>query len=650
MSDNDPKREQNLAQFRVKINGSPASADLMEDIIEVVVDQQLHLPAMFEIHIYLKPHDMKWLDGATIDVGKEVAVLVGYQGSEETLITGMISSVEPDFDEKMSRLVVRGYDKSFKLHRGTKTRTFLQQSDSDIVSKMAGEAGLSPKVDSTTVQYEYLIQHAQSNYEFLLNRARRIGFEVFVDKNNLVFRKPKPNGAAVALEWGKTLMRFSPRLSVGEQLDSVEVRGWDVQGKAAIVGQASSGNGSPKIGESKTGKALATQTWGAATQLIADRPIIDSSEATNLAQATLDDVTAGFVQATGECAGNPKVIAGSQVEIKGVGTKFGGTYYLTAVRHTITTKDGHVTAFTACSRTPSAISTILVQPEERKVVPTPVIGIVTNNNDPEKLARVKVKFPWLNDSEESWWCRLATPMAGAERGYLTIPEVNDEVLVVFEHGDPTRGFVIGALWNGQDKPPAGTKELVGSDGKVNQRIWRSRTGHLMIFDDSEGEEAIRIIDKTEKNYITIWSKDNKLEVTIEGDIEVTSKTGMLTMTAEKDITIESKTGKIAMTAQTDVLSDAKTGKMSMTAQADVLAQSKTGKLDMKCVNAELNATANAKMHANANFDIDAGAAATLKANASAEVNGAATAKLTGGIVNVQGQGVTNISGPLVKIN
>lgn len=625
MVETDPQRKQTLAQFRVLVNGSVMSKEMLADVIGIVVDQRLHMPAMFEIHLHLDPFEMKWIDGDAIGVGKEVEIFVGNASDQKSLIVGKITSIEPNLDEQMPTLVVRGYDASFGLHRAGKTRTFLNVTDSDLASKLASESGLTADADATEQTFEYVIQHAQTNYEFLLSRARRIGYEMFVDKKRLIFRKPKPTGAAVALEWGRNLQVFRPRLSIAEQVDNVTVRGWDVKTKKEIIGKATSSKEAAKIGEVRLGSSLASQTWGAATHFITDHPVDTQGVAEHLAQSTLDDLTASFVHATGRCNGDPKLKAGGQISVQGVGNRFKGTYYLTAVEHRISTADGHITSFTACSRAPDAISTMLVQPEERPVLPTLVIGVVTNNKDPEALARVKVKFPWFDDQAESWWCRLATPMAGPDRGYLTFPEVGDEVLVGFEHGDPTRGFIIGSLWNGVDKPPKGTSELVGGDGKVNQRIWRSRSGHLVMFDDTEGAQGIHIIDKTEKNHIIITSSDNKLDVLLDGDIKVTSTTGNISMTAQKDITISSETGKITMTAQQDISSE-----------------SKTAKISMKCVNAELNASANAKMTANANFDIQASANLTAQANAQA--------KFAGSIVNVEGQGVTNVKGGLVNIN
>src|SRR5215472_353851 len=100
-----------------------------------------------------------------------------------------------------------------------------------------------------------------------------------------------------------------------------------------------------------------------------------------------------------------------------------------------------------------------------------VVGIVTNNQDPDGMGRVKVKFPWLSDQDESWWARIATVMAGSSRGSYFLPEVNDEVMVAFEHGDVRFPYVLGALWNGKDSPPT-----TNSDGKNSIRLIKSRSG------------------------------------------------------------------------------------------------------------------------------------------------------------------------------
>lgn len=167
------------------------------------------------------------------------------------------------------------------------------------------------------------------------------------------------------------------------------------------------------------------------------------------------------------------------------------------------------------------------------------VGVVTNIKDPEGLGRVKVKFPWLSEQDESYWARVVTPMAGKERGIYFLPEVEDEVLVVFQQGDIEFPYILGGLWNGKDKPP-----LSNDDGKNNQRMLKSRSGHTIVLDDTENGEKIVISDKTQKNTIEIDSKNNTMTLAVEKDLIVKVK-GEISV--EEDLIVKAK-GKISVEA------------------------------------------------------------------------------------------------------
>lgn len=183
-----------------------------------------------------------------------------------------------------------------------------------------------------------------------------------------------------------------------------------------------------------------------------------------------------------------------------------------------------------------------------------VIGIVTNNLDPDGLYRVKLKFPWRDDGDESYWARIATLMAGNDRGAYFLPDVGDEVLVAFEHGDISHPFVLGALWNGQDKPPESN-----SDGKNNVREIKSRSGHEIILDDtngtekieihtkaghkitlddSSGGEKIEIVDKSGGNSIKMDSNQNSIGIESAGQLKIKSQVVQI----ESGATMEIKAG------------------------------------------------------------------------------------------------------------
>jgi uncharacterized protein involved in type VI secretion and phage assembly len=157
-----------------------------------------------------------------------------------------------------------------------------------------------------------------------------------------------------------------------------------------------------------------------------------------------------------------------------------------------------------------------------------VIGLVTNNQDPEGLGRVKVKFPWLSADAESPWARVAVPMAGNQRGIYFLPEPDDEVLVAFEHGDVNFPYIIGALWNGQDIPPANN-----DDGKNNLRVIQSRSGHIIRLNDEDGKEKIEIIDKSGNNSIVFDTANNTITIKSDKDITLSATQGTLKLDAQK---------------------------------------------------------------------------------------------------------------------
>ncbi len=137
-------------------------------------------------------------------------------------------------------------------------------------------------------------------------------------------------------------------------------------------------------------------------------------------------------------------------------------------------------------------------------MPGLVEAIVIDNVDPDELGRVKLKFPILPDAPESFWARLVMPMAGRERGWMTIPEIDDEVLVAFVHGDINNAIVIGSLFNGVDTPP-----YANEDGENNLRVFQSRSGHRLTFDDTSGAERIELILHNEEIRL-IWDSANKV--------------------------------------------------------------------------------------------------------------------------------------------
>lgn len=248
-----------------------------------------------------------------------------------------------------------------------------------------------------------------------------------------------------------------------------------------------------------------------------------------------------------------------------------------------------------------------------------VAGIVTNNKDPKELGRLKVKFPWFSDNNETDWVRMTTFMAGGTIGSFFLPEVGDEVLVAFENGNINLPYVIGALWNGKNKPPE-----TNSDGKNNIRKIKSRSGHELIFNDEENKENIEIHTKAgHKIFLDDTSDEEKIEILDKSgnnSILIDSDANSITMSGQKkidiksgnnSIIIDSDNNSIAMSGQMKI--EIKSGSNSITidSAANSIAISSQLKLSLKAPNIEIEA---------------------------------------GGMMTIKSSGILTLQGSLVKIN
>jgi uncharacterized protein involved in type VI secretion and phage assembly len=171
-------------------------------------------------------------------------------------------------------------------------------------------------------------------------------------------------------------------------------------------------------------------------------------------------------------------------------------------------------------------------------VPGVFIGQVTNNDDPDHLGRVKLKFPWLSDSYESDWTRVASVGAGPSSGVVFLPEVDDEVLCACEFGDFRRIFVLSPLHNGKDKPHLGDGLVDG--GKVKRRGIVSRRGHKLIFLDDDGKSGVAMISSDGKLRVSLNESRTEIHISSQGKITIDTASDAISIKGGSDVTIEAQ--------------------------------------------------------------------------------------------------------------
>jgi uncharacterized protein involved in type VI secretion and phage assembly len=228
------------------------------------------------------------------------------------------------------------------------------------------------------------------------------------------------------------------------------------------------------------------------------------------------------------------------------------------------------------------------------------VAVVTDNNDPDGYYRVKVRLPWLDNGgssggENTFWARIATIGAGKDRGVFFLPEVDDEVLVAFEHGEVSHPYVVGALWN--------SKQTVyqKGNGPNDLRTWKSRTGHFLEFDDSGSAKVT--LKTTAGHILTLDDSGKKIECkTSDGANHLTMDEG------GSKITMETTSGDMLIKA--------------------------ANKIDIEATTINVKSSANTKMEAGGNWDTKASGNFTLKGGGTGEVNSSAVLTIKGSIVNI----------------
>jgi uncharacterized protein involved in type VI secretion and phage assembly len=157
------------------------------------------------------------------------------------------------------------------------------------------------------------------------------------------------------------------------------------------------------------------------------------------------------------------------------------------------------------------------------------LGLVSNVDDPENLGRIKVKMPAFGENYETDWAPVVVPMAGKEAGFFFIPNVGDEVVVMFKGGDLNYPYVIGSVWAKNKKPPRGSQ-----DAKDNILVINSRKGHILVFDDEKGinvlsrwghhlllmEDGISVSDEKGKNFLKISAKGGSISLHAASKLEL----------------------------------------------------------------------------------------------------------------------------------
>jgi phage protein D/phage baseplate assembly protein gpV len=527
-------------EFEVRVAGSALEPLLQRDVVEIDVAEEVNRHGRLTLLVQNWDADsraVRYSDEGPFAPGAEIEVLLGYHSELESLFAGVITGLTGHFSASRGPTMrVEARSKSVLLSHPPRSRLYEETSDGDVAQAIAADYGLDSDVEDGS-QRAFAVVDDRPDWEYLVERARELGWVTYVRGDRLVFRPPtERKGEPPLLSWGLNLTEIHLTQDLARIADPIVATGWDPAELETLDAEADEGAaGIPTGDRPGHGAALQDAGWPLRRRLVpattASTPAALELRVGGGARVEALEHVSGY----GSTIGLPRLRADSWIDIAKVGDRLGGPHYLGAVRHRLSDR-GYVTEFQLGLPRP------LRPPSAQAACSALQIGVVQDLDDPLGWGRVKVGLPWRSDALESIWARLATLDAGPSQGTLFIPDVGHEVVVGFLGGDSSQPVVLGSLWNGQQAPP----EAIDPDANAVRSIV-TRSGHKIRFDD--GGAAMLEVATAEGHSIVLTDADggsielsdpngsNRIKVSGDG-IEIEAGSG--------DVTISAPAGKVAV--------------------------------------------------------------------------------------------------------
>lgn len=539
------------AEFALKLGGADIDPLLRLDILEVDVTEEVGRHARATLLVRNWDSDRREVahsDADTFKPGTEVELSMGWQSELSPVFSGVVTAVTGHFGAAAGpTLEVSCRSRSTLLAGIPRHRVYEETTDGDVVGDLASLYGLTADAETGATQ-PVATWAGASDWDWLVARAARLGWVTYVREKSLVFRPAaEPSGDDLELTYGTTLRELHMTQDLAGLPDPVKVNGWDAD-LEKVTSESESG-------VEDTGWPLREAEVGVSTR-------VGSDETDAMAAAYAGAAKRQQVSGRGRTLGLPKLRCDSWLKIDGTGTRLGGSHYVSAVRHRLG-RNGFTTEFQLGAPPP------LVPPAATVDTANLAIGVVDDLDDPSKHGRVKVRFPYLT-AADAVWARLSLLDAGPKQGTFFVPDVGQEVVVGWLHGDRRFPIVLGSLWNATQEPPESVEQA------NNVRAIVTRSGHKLAFDDKES-----------------------------GTVTVTTKGGheLLFDDSSGDITLKEKGGMVSFTL----------GSAGATVEAqsgDITLKAPAGKVVIDAMGFDASATGPAKVKSSATLDLTASATLT----------------------------------------
>lgn len=449
-----------LAELTVELDGRSLAAEAASALTEVRVQQALSVPTLCEVSF---PDVQGGLgSGSYVPAGAPLRLTLA--NFSEPLFDGEVTAVEYVYEASRGRVVrVRGYDRLHRLRKRQPVRAHVQVTVADLARDLVRDLDVSVQASDDGPLRQRLIQYRQSDLELLAEAAERCGLYFILREDGLHLLTLEGIGDELVLELGDSLLEARLEVNGDPACRSVAATGWDPLRGEPHQGWATAA----RLGRSVPVEVPPEKFGGSGERRLVDESIQDDRQAEALAQAELDARVAREVTFWGVAEGDPRLRPGARVEVRGVAEAVAGRYVLTAVAHTIDTARGFI----------SEVTSLPAHPRPRPRATILSTATVTRVEDPEALGRVQVALP-AYEGVETEWMGVVMPGAGSGKGLVMVPDVGDQVLVLFPREDPAQGVILGGLYGPNAPPDAGVEQ-----GRVRRFTFLTPGGQRMALDD-----------------------------------------------------------------------------------------------------------------------------------------------------------------------
>lgn len=547
-----------LVTLAVKSNGSP-----IDDTIEVVsiyIEKQVNkIPYCILELMDGNPakEDFPVSDADTFVPGASIEVLVGYENDNSQIFKGIVIEQKIKIKQRRGPLLhvlVKG--ESVKMTLGRNNAYFTETTDSDVMSKLIENHGLSADVTSTSNQLKEIIQFYSTDWDFIIARAEVNGLIVIADDGKVSVKNPDDESDVVLkLTYGNDIIEYDVAVNAEQQLSSVKSSAWDLKSQEVTSGDASVSN----VDTGNLSTSTLAEVIGLDEYKLQTYGNLESDMLTTWAKGKATKSKYAKARGTIKFQGSALALPGTLLDVNGVGKRFSGSTFVSGVVHEIGDGDWMTTVQVGLSPFWFSEKVKMEAPVASGLLPGIQglqIGKVKQiNEDPDSEFRILVNLPLIQSSDDGVWARLSTFYATNNAGAFFYPEVDDEVVVGFFNDDPRYPVILGSMYSSGRPAPSTPEE------ENNTKEFVSREQLKLIFD--EEKKSITLITPNENQMVfnddeeSITIKDqngNSIEMSAEGiaiksatSIQITAEES-ITMSATESASISVEGGELSMTA------------------------------------------------------------------------------------------------------